>query len=869
MKTGITGVVFCAVMVCFITGPWRVEEAEAVVAAPVVHTLMQADGTGFAARPWGDERLHGWETEDGYSIVFDEASQNWTYAVRNDSGRLAASSWVIGKTRPTEVLKKHLRSAGAVLSEVFQRKAIQSPGLPQKVVPPSGSANIPVILINFSDTTTTYNTPDFDTLLFGTGNRSMKDYYEEVSYGAFSVSPGPSGVVGWYTTANTHDYYGTNNAQGRDKWPGDLVYEAVAAADATVDFSAYDSDGDCYVDVVGIVHQGTGEEVGESSADIWSHSWDLASARYAGYSHYGVYTTGDSDASCPGGYKINDYIIMPELYRTGPPATLSTIGVFAHEYGHALGLPDLYDADKSSSGIGEWGLMGGGSWNYVSILGDTPALMSAWSKYRLGWVTPTQVTDSLSNEFIDAAATSADVYQLLPGSPATGGEYFLVENRQRLSGTFDEGLPGEGLAIWHIDESRADNNSECFPPADCSKNHYKVSLVQADGNWDLEKNNNRGDSGDLYRGSTDNTSFTGGSTPDSNLYNGTSSYVKVTSISASAPTMTATLAAVPEPDISVTDSSGTDNDLEVPFGDIPNTSHTVTVANLGDADLNIGQIPYVSDQPGLFWPFTITDNCSNQTIAPSASCTLTILFTDPSPDKGAWGKVVRIPSNDPDESEVVVSMCGTSPGESWPWTVSGTVPERVDAEAFERVSGSCLPEEGNHTPARPEAVSPEDGATGLETTVTFQWEGVTDPEGDPVTYEIRYCKDSKGTQENCDAVKVEDSTLTTGRADRTLYAGFGATGLLLFGVVFAGDARRRRIALLAGVIILTAMLLLSCGKGTVSDVGSNVSGETDTAILSYTVDGLSPGTTYSWQVVASDDKGAASLSYERSFSTGN
>ncbi len=75
MKTGITRVIFFAVIVCFSIGFWGMEEAEAVVAAPVVHTLMQADGSEFAARPWGDEWLHGWETEDGYSIVFDEASQ--------------------------------------------------------------------------------------------------------------------------------------------------------------------------------------------------------------------------------------------------------------------------------------------------------------------------------------------------------------------------------------------------------------------------------------------------------------------------------------------------------------------------------------------------------------------------------------------------------------------------------------------------------------------------------------------------------------------------------------------------------------------------------------------------------------------------
>ena len=421
MRTGLIRVVFCVFQVCFLIGLLWMEEAGAVVAAPVEQTLRQTDGSEFPARQWGDKWSHGWETAEGYTVIRDKVTGNWTYAVTDGRGKLAASSLVVGIELPVG-LKMQIRPSKNALLKTPQDKAVISADTPQKVVPPSGTANIPVILINFSDTTTTYNTPDFDTLLFGTGNKSMKDYYEEVSYGTFSISPGPAGVVGWYTAANTHDYYGINDAQGWDKWPGDLVYEAVAAADTTVDFSAYDSDGNCYVDVVGIVHQGTGEEVGESSTDVWSHSWDLAGARYAGYSHYGAYTTDDSDAACPDGYIINDYIIMPELYQSTPSAAQSTIGVFTHEYAHALGLPDLYDTDGSSSGIGKWGLMGAGTWNYVSTLGDTPAHMSAWSKYRLGWVTPTLVTDSLTNESIDSAATAMDVYQLLPGSPATGGE---------------------------------------------------------------------------------------------------------------------------------------------------------------------------------------------------------------------------------------------------------------------------------------------------------------------------------------------------------------------------------------------------------------------------------------------------------------
>ncbi|MEC4684935.1 MAG: M6 family metalloprotease domain-containing protein [Nitrospirota bacterium] len=657
MRAGLVSIVVCVFQVCFLIGLMWMEKAEAVVAAPVEQILRQADGSEFPARQWGDKWSHGWETLDGYTVIRDKVTGNWIYATTDGKGRLAPTSLVVEIELPVG-LKLHLRPTGKAALKTPQDKAVKSANTPQRVVPPSGTANIPVILINFNNTTTIYNTPDFDTLLFGTGNKSMKDYYEEVSYGAFSISPGPASVVGWYTAANTHDYYGTNDAKGWDKWPGDLVYEAVVAADATVDFSAYDSDGNCYVDVVGIVHQGTGEEVGESSTDIWSHSWDLASARNSGNSNYGAYTTADSDAACPDGYIINNYIIMPELYQSTPSAAQSTIGVFTHEYAHALGLPDLYDTDGSSSGIGKWGLMGAGTWNYVTTLGDTPAHMSAWSKYRLGWIAPTQVTDSLTNEAIDSAATAMDVYQLLPGSPATGGEYFLVENRYRVSGTFDEGLPGEGLAIWHIDESRPDNNNECSPPADCSKNHYKVSVVQADGNWDLERRNNSGDDGDLYPGSTNNTSFTGSSTPASQLYSGLSNIAEVTSISPPQSTMTATLSVYPN--ISV-------DPLSIDFGIVELSdnplSRSLTVTNSGQTPLVTGTI---SIQGRDMQDFVIRqDECSDLTIAPRENCKVDLIFSATS--YGLKEATLVIPSNDPDTPDAEVSLKGLAgaAGDNW------------------------------------------------------------------------------------------------------------------------------------------------------------------------------------------------------------
>jgi M6 family metalloprotease-like protein len=501
-----------------------------IPAAPIIHKLTQSDGTAFSARQWGDEWSHGWETLEGYTIVFDQNTENWHYAVTDNDGKLIPSKNVVGRDQIPITSKTHIRPIGKELERIRKRRITQLSTFTERVVPPTGITNLPVILINFRDKNSTYDTQDFETLLFSSGNKSMKDYYEEISYGVFTMSSGPAGVVGWYKARRRHNYYGRNNFTGNDRYPAKLVIEAVAAADALVDFSDYDIDGDCYCDVVAIVHQGTGEEGGGVSTDIWSHRWNLRNAAYFG-DGTGEYITNDK-AEC-GNIKVNDYIIQPEILY----GQLHTMGVFAHEFGHSLGLPDLYDTDNSSKGIGDWCLMAGGSWNSVNRSGDTPAHMSAWCKYFLGWVTPTQITETLENESIEPANNVIDIYKFSPNILFNSSEYFLIENRQQ-SG-FDEGLPGNGLAIWHIDENKITNENEYYPPFNISS-HYKVALEQADGKWELEKNKNGGNAGDLYPGSSNNRSFTDNSTPNSKLYNGSSSNFSITSITSSESIITAT-----------------------------------------------------------------------------------------------------------------------------------------------------------------------------------------------------------------------------------------------------------------------------------------------------------------------------------------
>lgn len=394
----------------------------------------------------------------------------------------------------------------------------------------TGTNNILLILIDYPDLPATQTAASFTDMINGPwATGSLDDYYEEVSYNQFGVN----GVaMGWYRAANNHTYYanndgisGTGDDFGTGAYPYNaprLVEEAVDAAEAAgVDFSNYDNDGDGWVDTVFIVHAGRGAEATGDPNHIWSHKWDTFSGGGSPKYYDGVW--------------INTYSVQPELNSTGGHIE---IGVFAHEYGHVLGLPDLYDTDGTSGGIGNYGLMAGGSWGADGNSPERPSHMCAWSRVYLGWITPTVVTRDTFSQEINQIETNAEVYKLWKrGEPQS--EYFLVSNRQKIG--FDSRLIGDGgLLIWHIDEDVINANLLSNTVND-DENHKGVDLEEADGLNDLDYGRNRGDAGDFYPGSTNNTTFNDTSNPDSRDYSGITSEVEVINISSSGNPMRAEL----------------------------------------------------------------------------------------------------------------------------------------------------------------------------------------------------------------------------------------------------------------------------------------------------------------------------------------
>ncbi|MBN1165379.1 MAG: M6 family metalloprotease domain-containing protein [Candidatus Krumholzibacteriota bacterium] len=256
----------------------------------------------------------------------------------------------------------------------------------------SGRMIIPVITGKYSDTSSPpVNTADLQRQLFdgpwSTG--TLGEYYREASSGLLEVT---GNVFDWVSLDNNELYYTGYSyigpAQGTDtlySHTDEMIAEIVLALDAQVDFGLYDNDGpdgypnsgddDGFVDLLVVVHSTAGAECeGGISTHMWSHSW-----QYSRWNAQGEPLVTADQAAGGGNVKIEDYIVAPSL---SCESGMIEIGVFCHELGHSLGLPDLYDYNGGGSGVGYWGLMGEGNWNTPR----SPAHPCAWSKEQLGWV---------------------------------------------------------------------------------------------------------------------------------------------------------------------------------------------------------------------------------------------------------------------------------------------------------------------------------------------------------------------------------------------------------------------------------------------------------------------------------------------------
>jgi len=604
-----------------------------------VWTFTQPDGTKFQAILKGDEFYAYHETVDGYKIIQDSKTGVWYYAILDPHGELIPSSQIVGKSTPIRVdlekdkvaylraVEKIVDEKVAELNKTFGKKS---------QVPPNGTISGVILLANFSDTSTTYTLSDFTGLLNTVGYNSngalgsVRDYYLEASYGNLTLN---TSVYGWFTLPSTRAYYGANTGgPGTDIRPRDMINDAITAADPTVDFSPFDSDSDGWIDFFGVIHQGQGEEQSGASTDcIWSHRWSLSSPR-----------TVD-------GIRIQDYHTDPEKYYL----TLTTIGVICHESGHFFGIPDLYDTDGTSEGVGEWCIMGSGSWCGPGKNGAKPCHFSAWSKTCLGWVTPTNVYTTQGDVSLPAWDTSPTVLRVHI-DPYQDGEYFTITNRYKRSTPsaatgFDEYLPGSGAKIMHIDD---------YIPTNRIDSRRKVDVEEADGLGHLDSKANRGDAGDVF---TAGKTFDNSSNPNSRDNDGISTEIIVTDFQGAG---TANMTV----DITPKSLSGYCIAYDI-FG--PSTSGW----GFGDFNTDYGAVLFTTGAAGTldrvktYFPYSGTTSYTVRIYSSMVGDTPTGLITSETGTSGQGFKEIAITSKPPfgaSTNFVVDIAYDTSGGTGWP-----------------------------------------------------------------------------------------------------------------------------------------------------------------------------------------------------------
>lgn len=312
------------------------------------------------------------------------------------------------------------------------------------------------------------NSPNY-TFQGATG--SVNDYYQRVSAGKFNPKFDVVGPVRLskneveYVTSNPDDTY-IDPATGKSItcYPaGRMVEEAVKSIEDQIDFTKYDTDGDGLVDFVYLFFAGQGATTGGASTrTIWPHAFTLNSAIGAPVD--------------VGGVKVNRYCTSSEL---GVDTRLSGIGTFCHEFGHVLGLPDLYDTANNNGQVskcfspGSFDNMDAGNYNNSE---HTPPFFSTYEQYSMEWMKPASLSGTGIYTLLPLEARQFG-YQVM--SPKNPQEYFILEARGK--SFLDQHMKGHGLLVWHIDfhlpiwtGNTVNNNPS----------HQRIDIIEADNKFD-------------------------------------------------------------------------------------------------------------------------------------------------------------------------------------------------------------------------------------------------------------------------------------------------------------------------------------------------------------------------------------------------
>ena len=470
----------------------------AVPAKRVKKTITLADGTQKELMLVGDENIHFYLDAENNAYT---CNAEGVY-VKSDRRKLE-KTW---KERLVQRNKHRLERAKARGMSINPRNG-QEPGFRRKAHwgaesnPISGNHTGLVILVNFSDKELNENHGKeyydrfFNEEGFSADNNcgSVHDYFYECSYGQFNPT---FDVYGPVTVSKSYTYYGQNDAQEYDMYPGEMVIEACTlVAEMGADFSKYDWDNDGNVDQVFLIYAGYGEHAGGPAYTIWPHECTL--------SEEAMYGDGDGPVTF-NGVTIDTYAVACELDNFSGNASAG-IGVACHEFSHCMCIPDFYDTTGTGRyGMDEWDLMDYGSYS-GNQTGNCPAPYTSYERMYCGWLTPKVLNEPCMVTDMGTLYQSPEAYIIY--NDANPNEYYMLENRQGEG--FDASSPAKGMLVLHVlfdSEVWSSNTTN-------NTNIQHMTIIPADGVLSYNTNG-----ADTWPGTKGKTELTDTSSPAATLY---------------------------------------------------------------------------------------------------------------------------------------------------------------------------------------------------------------------------------------------------------------------------------------------------------------------------------------------------------------
>ncbi|MCR5049523.1 MAG: M6 family metalloprotease domain-containing protein [Paludibacteraceae bacterium] len=412
--------------------------ANAVPAKPGWQTRTQADGTTIEVQLVGDEYSHYYINKQGQEVRLN---------------KLGMFEVVAEQPSPAAHQARRAKAYQA-------RRANKVFGLSPNLAPRGI-----VILVNFADsvgkmapahTQEVFNelcNSSYCTVNTHKGIQygSAAEYFADQSNGTYRPI---FDVFGPVTLSKEFSYYGNNivvNGEETDEYATDAVIEACILADLQIpelNFANYDSDNDGYVDFVYVIYAGKGEAAGGVPSTIWPHNWSIdAVIRSSDYPS--IYSINQTKLD---GVYLDTYAMSAELDNKDK---LGGIGTLCHEFGHVMGLPDLYDTGYNTNHQNhltpnEWDIMDMGPYNGD---GHCPPNYDPWEKFFFGWVDPFNPGEQAMHfKLYPNGTPNYNVMQMnVPGTkkaPTEVGRSYYLENRQQTG--WDTYLPAHGMIVWAV-----------------------------------------------------------------------------------------------------------------------------------------------------------------------------------------------------------------------------------------------------------------------------------------------------------------------------------------------------------------------------------------------------------------------------------